>query len=563
MHPLLQIHVSGTQEEMGFKHGQFVAAAGNHRAALDYYPTMPDRLIYSSSRHTLADRIAMRAARPLFELGLRRLEAHRPPELLARSRAFAEGAGENATTARYFGVMDLFQNTVGMLTKLGLTAFAQRAAHGMPPACSSIALWGDRTASGNLVHGRNFDFPGTGIWERWPVVVFCNPDDGLRYGFTTTRGADVPGVTCFNEAGLTLTAHTRFHRDVTMAGLSIIDLGHEIIRRAQTLEDAVAIAREQRIASTWGVVVSSATEKRAVVIETTAAGVETTWPNPDECFLASTNRYHHPALQLDEVTPSAAFVHDCEGRLDALELGGRRADGWEPRDLMKLMGSHVDAETGEERAGGPVLSQPCTVQTIVTDLTQSAFFVSVGDTPTGRGGYRRIDIDWDGADGAKILEGATEVADTDSIYATGDGAAAYAHFRDAYILEQHAAHPDEIAAELAKAVALAPDDPTYRFLLGAISMRNGNFAEALAEFEQGLRHERGRFSRGQILLWASRAAQAAGECARAEALRQELLEVRHALLSGHQAAAKAESTRPRSGRSLLHTPISVQLVQAG
>jgi len=563
MNPLIQIHVSGSQEEMGFQHGQLVASVGNFREALNYYPTMPDRIFYASSRHTLADRMALRLARPLFELGLSRLEAHRPPQFLARSRAFAEGAGEKSEIARYFGVMDLFQNAVGMLTKMGLVAFAQRAAHGMPPACSSLALWGRRTEDGHLLHGRNFDFPGTGIWEKWPAVVFCTPDRGLKYGFTTTRGADVPGATCFNEAGLTLTAHTRFHRDVTFSGMSIIDLGHEIIRRAETLDDALTIAKENRVASSWGLIISSARERKAVVLETTSAGIEATWPRPDEGFLASTNRYHHPSMQLDEVTPSGAFVHDCEGRLEALRKAGLGAQDWRSEDVMALMGSHIDSETGEERAGGPVLAQPCSVQTIVADLSRDALFISVGDTPTGRNGYTRVDVDWERPDGVVELAGPTIPASTESAYAHGHGGAAYAHFREAYVLEQHAAHPDAIAASLRKAVALSPDDPTYRFLLGAISMRNGEFSSALTDFEHALVHERSRFPRGQILLWASRAAQAAGRLEAAEAHRRELLSIGHRLLSGHQAAAKAESTRPRSGRSLLHTPISVQLVHAG
>ena len=563
MHPLVQIHVSGSQEEMGFKHGQFVASVGNHREALGYYPTMPARLIQAAGRHTLADRLAVMAAGPLFELALARLESHRRPEYLARSRAFAEGAGEDPSSTRYFGVMDLFQNTIGMLTRMGLVAFAQRAAHGMPPACSSIALWGSKTADGRMLHGRNFDFPGVGIWEKWPAVVFCSPDEGLRYGFTTTRGADVPGVTCFNEAGLTLTAHTRLHRDVTFSGMPIIDLGHEIIRRAETLEDALAIAREQRIASSWGLILSSAREHRALLIETTAAGVEATWPAPGEDFLASTNRYHHPSLQLDEVTPSASFVHDCEGRLDTLQRAAYRASGWSPEQVMALMGSHVDPETGTERAAGSILAMPCSVQTVVADLEDNAFFVSVGDTPTGRGGFTRVPIDWERPDGIQALAGPTIPANDESIYATGDGAEAYAHYRRAYVLEQHAAHPNEIRKALQQAVALTPDDPTYRFLLGAIAMRNGEFPAARADFEHALQHEHSRFPRGQLLLWASRAAQAAGQTEVAEGLRRELMDIRHPLLTGHQAAAKAESTRPRSGRSLLHTPISVQLVHAG
>ena len=78
-----------------------------------------------------------------------------------------------------------------------------------------------------MLHARNFDFPGVGLWDSGPVVVFCTPEKGLRYGFITTRGADAVGVSAFNEAGLTLTMHTRFHSEVVLKGTGVLDLGHE------------------------------------------------------------------------------------------------------------------------------------------------------------------------------------------------------------------------------------------------------------------------------------------------------------------------------------------------
>src|SRR5271154_877286 len=84
--------------------------------------------------------------------------------------------------------------------------------------CSTAIAWGDATIDGELVFGRNFDFPGIGVWDAAPAFVVCAPDAGQHYGFFTTRGADTPVVTVVNEAGLVFAPHTRWHRGVTFGG---------------------------------------------------------------------------------------------------------------------------------------------------------------------------------------------------------------------------------------------------------------------------------------------------------------------------------------------------------
>ena len=155
-------------------------------------------------------------------------------------------------------VMDLFQNVVAMAARSGLTPTAKLSAQALPPACSTLMVWGRASADGALRHARNFDFPGIGLWDRAPCVVFCEPDQGLRYGFLSTRGADAPGITCFNEAGISVTMHTRFHRSVAFSGAGVVDLGHEIVRSASSLEEAIEIACRQPTMSTWGIAISSA-----------------------------------------------------------------------------------------------------------------------------------------------------------------------------------------------------------------------------------------------------------------------------------------------------------------
>ena len=65
-----------------------------------------------------------------------------------------------------------------------------------------------------------------------PAFVTCAPDRGQRYGFFTTRGADAPVVTVVNEAGLVIAPHTRWHKGVGFGGAMIVDVIHDLARRA-------------------------------------------------------------------------------------------------------------------------------------------------------------------------------------------------------------------------------------------------------------------------------------------------------------------------------------------
>lgn len=253
-YPLAIFTLRGDEAAMGRQHGGLARELGDWQATNAFYADMPGYL-FGAGRRDRGRALLVKAIRPRSCAtawpGSKRA---RPDALRARTNGFLAALGRPADESRLLFVLDATQNVIGIMGRLGLMHQVQRLA--APGACSSFAVWGAASEDGRLLHARNFDLHGIGIWERTPTVVFCAPERGLRYGFVATRGADVPGVTAFNETGIVVAAHTRFHREVTFDGLGVIDLGHLIASRATSLADAVAIASEQRIASSWGIVVS-------------------------------------------------------------------------------------------------------------------------------------------------------------------------------------------------------------------------------------------------------------------------------------------------------------------
>ncbi len=557
------LRLRGTQQQMGHQHGSLVRQLGGWEDVVAYYPSMPKGMLFPTASLGPVERVARGAMTPLLGLALRRLYSARPAEYRERTEAFGEALGVDQSRAPDLGVMDVAQNFIGTLTRLGLVPFAQRAASALPPMCSSLAVWGRASEDGRVLHGRNFDFPGQGIWERRPAVVFCTPDTGVKYGFVTTRGADTPGVTSFNEAGITLAAHTRFHRDVRFDGRSVIDLGHDLIRRAESLDDAIRIARELPSASSWGFLVSSARERDAVLLEFTGSRVEVTRAGRGEDFLGHTNRYRHPALQVDEVTPAAAWIAHSDGRYASLMAGIARhaAEGLGVDELCALFGSHIDGWTGAEEVGGGVLAQPDTVQSVVVDPEHRALHIGVGDTPVSRTAWTKLDWSWDGPSLDEVP--APAASGFDSRFIDGPAAEAWKLWAEACRLEYTGVNLDRIERNLERATELDPSEGWYRMIAGTLALRRGDFDAGLTHLQAGIGTERSEFRRGQLLLWASRAAQVTGRPDDAQAHRQQLLGLAHPLLASHRQAALRESSVPMAARKMVGVPINITLGDAG
>ena len=541
-----------------------------------HYQDMPARLVAGDGAPAVRA-VALAAMRGLSEVLLTRLAADRPAELRGRSRAFMSALGHPARVDRYLGVMDLFQNFVGTAARWGLGPFKKPAHHVMSaaaqPACSTVMAWGGASAGGALHHARNFDFPGVGVWDASPAVVLCAPDRGMRYGFVTTRGADTPVVTVWNEAGLVITSHTRFHTSVAFKGASVVDLVHELGRRAETLADAVRIARERPSASSWGLAVSSARERRGQVIEIHAGRVEVVEPVAGAEHLVCCNRYRHPAMQDGQVAGSPAWaLHSDrrERRLAVLMAGARAAGGAAWRDLATMLVDREDADApGVERQLGGIVAQPCQVQSIVVVPDQHALWLGTGAAPVGEGRWQRLGWDWDGGTGAwepgererasigerAILPVAPRFSGQPAPAGFGvtlDDAGtlprspASDHVAQALAIDQATHDGEAMAAALERAIAAAPADPSLRLAQLWIELRRGAWARAVEHAVTGLAHETLPYRRAQLLLWGARAAIASGDPVRARSWRAEL-----ATLSGDgvpflQELGKKDEPKPAS-----------------
>jgi predicted choloylglycine hydrolase len=134
--------------------------------------------------------------------------------------------------------------------------------------CSSFAAWGEKSEDGNLILGRNFDFYAGDDFAKDKIVAFVNPKQGHSFMMVTWAGM-IGAVSGMNREGLTVTINAAKSKIPLVAKTPISILTREILQYASTLDEAVAIAKKRKVFVSESIMVGSANDGKAIIIEVT------------------------------------------------------------------------------------------------------------------------------------------------------------------------------------------------------------------------------------------------------------------------------------------------------
>jgi len=183
--------------------------------------------------------------------------------------------------------------------------------------CSAFAAWGNHSADGKIIAGRNFDFFIGEAFRKNRVLIFSKPETG--YAFTSYSWPGMVGVLSgMNEAGLSVSLNAGPPELPMQAKMPVSILAREILQYASTIEEAVSIAKKREIFVSQSLFISSKKDRRAVVIEKTPdhlAVVES-----DEGLLLCTNHFQSPALKDMEENVSFQEVSSTGRRMERLQV---------------------------------------------------------------------------------------------------------------------------------------------------------------------------------------------------------------------------------------------------
>lgn len=163
--------------------------------------------------------------------------------------------------------------------------------------CSSFACWGEASADSSLVIGRNFDFYMGDAFARNKLVSFYQPENGYR--FASVGWAGMTGVLSgMNETGLTVTINAAKSDMPAASATPISILTREILQYASTIEEAYAIARKRKTFVSESILIGSAKDGKAAIIEKSPEKIALFTDNGEQ--IICTNHYQSDTFSHDE-----------------------------------------------------------------------------------------------------------------------------------------------------------------------------------------------------------------------------------------------------------------------
>lgn len=489
----------GTPREMGRQHGRMLRDEVR-RGPIPYYRTYLETLMGRSGIGALSPLLW-----PLLQKTIGRRVAEGFPEYALESvRGLAEGA-EMPLDALMEGcslpdaLMWVAARLMGV-RRIG-PAVAHRLALGL--GCTSAIAWGDATVDGKLLHARNLDYHGVGVWPDTAGVFFHEPDEGLRYVSVAAAGVVMGGVTAMNEAGLTLTVHQHMFTDQTrLGGMPIGCVGDQVMREARNLDDAERILRAQTPIGCWTYLVADGNTREVLCFEESPNRKATVKRDGEGDRFAYANIYLDEALGATEKALYGSYWRHNLGR--HRQAWRRLNEGNEGGfDAAAMAGILADPGETPECRIATAISMVMTVASVVFRPEDGRLWVADGSTPTSQRDFLCFD-----------LRGAQHLPDETVVPAGREDEAraeAYAAYRRAYLAYVDDSNVEAARTEMKAACEGAPEQPLFHALRGLIALQAGDADAAFGAMSRALELGHPHPERvASFHLWRARAADRLG-----------------------------------------------------
>ena len=152
-------------------------------------------------------------------------------------------------------------------------------------------------ADSSLIVGRNFDFYINDVFAEDKIVCFVNPEKGHKFTFVTWASF-IGVVSGMNDKGLTVTINAGKSDIPSKAATPISLLAREILQYAGNIDEAIAIAKKRKTFVAESLLIGSAADNKAVIIEKSPSRIGVYAANEE--FLVCSNHFQSEAFATDE-----------------------------------------------------------------------------------------------------------------------------------------------------------------------------------------------------------------------------------------------------------------------
>ena len=247
--------------------------------------------------------------------------------------------------------------------------------------CTSFVVKGNKSENKELLVGRNFDFYVGDDFAKNKLIIFVNPSKG--YQFTSYSWAGFTGVASgMNEKGLTVTINASKSDLPTSSKMPISLLAREILQYAKNIDEAVAIAKKRNTFVSETLMVSSAADGKAVLIEKSPKKLGVYESGTD--VLVCANHYQSGSFKKDQINVKNIAQSDSKYRFDRMNQllsGSKPLSTFGAASILR----DQEAQNGDTLGmGNPrALNQLQTHHSVVMQPESRLYFVSSTDYQLG------------------------------------------------------------------------------------------------------------------------------------------------------------------------------------
>jgi tetratricopeptide (TPR) repeat protein len=463
----IMLHLEGSPYEMGYQHGALLHEEIRNGVVPLFSDPIGHTLEYRKKplwlRWLLTKYLEISIFSPI--------ERATPRDYLEELKGIADGCG---IPYREIFIANFKSDLTMIMAVRQIKARAGKL--GALAECSSFAAAGPNTPDGELVFGRNTDYAGQGRWMRNQVLFFYKPRVGNAYVRVDTAGL-IKCNTAMNEKGIVVGGHFMAYEGAKPQGVSFTVLENEIMRKASSIDEAIAIVRRAPVCGSFGLVVADGKNRKAVAIEAVDNVVGIVSMKDD--YVRLTNCATSRELQPRDLMARYNLVmRDLYGRLSRLDALITQSRGHiTPAKAAEFMGDHYDTVTKTERSTGIGVGAANNVTSAVFMPARGLFWVATGKEPACNNSYTGFDL---------ATELAGGISNVDPPVLLGYKWQDTAHERGLYeymqafaLFEQNPDDVQMILAHLDSATAADPGEPVYNEMAARLLIHAGRYTEAL------------------------------------------------------------------------------------